>query len=247
MDRLIYTAGSGAKHILEQQATTAHNLANVSTTGFRAQIDAFRAVQVEGAGSLPTRAFVTNATVGADFSSGQLQTTGRDLDLALKGKGWIAVQMADGSEAYTRHGALQMNANGLLQTSNGQTVQGDGGPITVPPEVTVAIGGDGTISTIASTTKPGAPTVLGRIKLVNPPEADLVRGDDGLFRLKNGGAAPADPTVAVAGGMLEGSNVSAVDAMVTMISLARSFETQMSLMKNAENNAAKADQILALS
>lgn len=247
MDRLIYTAGSGAKHILEQQATTAHNLANVSTTGFRAQIDAFRAVQVEGGGSLPTRAFVANATVGADFSSGQLQTTGRDLDVALKGKGWIAVQMADGSEAYTRHGALKLNENGLLQSAQGLAVQGDGGPITVPPEVSVSIGGDGTVSTIATTTKPGAPTVLGRLKLVNPPEADLVRGDDGLFRLKSGAPAEVDPLVAVAGGALEGSNASPIDAMVSMISLARSFDLQMSLMKNAENNAAKATQILALS
>jgi flagellar basal-body rod protein FlgF len=173
--------------------------------------------------------------------------TGRDLDVAIKGKGWLAVQMPDGSEAYTRNGALQMNPNGMLQSAGGHTIAGDGGPITVPPEVTVAIGGDGTISTIATTTKPGAPTVLGRLKLVNPPEADLVRGDDGLFRLKSGAAAPADPAVAVAGGALEGSNVSPVDAMVNMIALARSFETQMSLMKNAENNAAKATQILALS
>ena len=166
--------------------------------------------------------------------------------MAVKGKGFIAVQMPDGTEAYTRNGALQMNENGLLQTTNGFTVQGDGGPITVPPEVSVQIGGDGTISTIATTTKPGAPTVLGRIKLVNPPEQDLVRGDDGMFRLKDGVAAPADPQVAVAGGALEGSNVSPIDSMVTMISLARSFDLQMSLMKNAENNAAKATQIIAL-
>lgn len=246
MDRLIYTASSGAKHILEQQATTAHNLANVTTTGFRAQIDSFRAVPVEG-GGLPTRAFVVNSTVGADFKSGPLQMTGRDLDVAVKGKGWLALQMPDGTEAYTRNGALQMNENGLLQSAGGFTLQGDGGPITVPPEVNVAIGNDGTISTIATTTKPGAPTVLGRLKLVNPPEADLVRGDDGLFRLKNGAAAPADPQVVVAGGALEGSNVSPIDSMVTMIALARSFDLQMSLMKNAENNAAKATQILALS
>jgi flagellar basal-body rod protein FlgF len=245
MDRLIYTAASGAKHILEQQATTSHNLANVSTTGFRAQIDAFRAVPVQGPG-MPTRAFVVDSTVGADFSSGPLQLTGRDLDVAVKGKGWIAVQMADGTEAYTRNGALQMSPNGLLQTAAGQTIQGEGGPISIPPEVTVAIGGDGTISTIATTTQPGAPTVLGRLKLVNPLEQDLVRGDDGLFRLKSGAAAPADPQVVVAGGALEGSNVSPVDAMVNMIALARSFETQMSLLKNAENNAAKATQILAL-
>jgi flagellar basal-body rod protein FlgF len=245
MDRLIYTAGSGAKHILERQATTSNNLANLSTTGFRAQIDSFRAVPVQGDG-LQTRAFVVNSTVGSDFSTGALQMTGRDLDVAVKGKGWIAVQMADGSEAYTRNGSLQMNANGMLTTASGHAVQGDGGPITIPPEVTVAIGGDGTISTIATTTQPGAPTTLGRIKLVNPDEAQLVRGDDGLFRLRDGSQAPADPDVRVAGGALEGSNVSPIDSMVTMISLAHAFETQMSLLKNAENNAAKATQILAL-
>ena len=189
MDKLIYTAASGARHILDQQATAANNLANVNTTGFRAQIDAFRAVPIVAEGTLPTRAFVVNAEVGSDFRSGPLQMTGRELDVAIRGKGWIAVQTADGSEAYTRHGALQMNANGLLQTAQGMTVQGDGGPISVPPEVTVTVGGDGTISTIATTTKPGAPTVLGRLKLVNPPEENLVRGDDGLFRLKDGGKA----------------------------------------------------------
>jgi flagellar basal-body rod protein FlgF len=245
MDRLIYTAASGAKHILEQQATTSNNLANVTTTGFRAQIDTFRAVPVVSPG-LPTRTFVVNSTVAADFTNGPLQMTGRDLDVAVKNKGWLVVQTADGSEAYTRAGNIQMNANGLLQTSSGQTIAGDGGPITVPPETTVAIGGDGTISTIATTTKPGTPTVLGRLKLVNPPEAELIRGDDGLFRMKDGSNAPADPTVAVIGGALEGSNVSPVDTMVNMISLARSFEMQMGLLKNAENNAAKAGQIIAL-
>ncbi|MES2017386.1 MAG: flagellar basal body rod protein FlgF [Pseudomonadota bacterium] len=247
MDKLIYTAGSGAKHILDRQATTANNLANINTTGFRAQIDAFRAVPVVGPGTLPTRTLVVNAEVGSDFSSGPLQMTGRELDVALRGKGWLAVQMPDGSEAYTRHGALKVNENGLLQSSSGLTMLGDGGPITVPPEVSVAIGGDGTISTIATTTKPGAPTVLGRLKLVNPPEQDLVRGDDGLFRLRDGSAAPADPLVAVAGAALEGSNASPIDSMVDMIALARAFDLQMSLMKNAENNAAKATQILALS
>ena len=245
MDKLIYTAGSGAKHILDKQATASNNLANVTTTGFRAQIDTFRAAQVQGEG-LPTRALVVNSTVGSDFSSGALQTTGRDLDVAVKGRGWLTVQMPDGSEAYTRNGALQMNENGLLTTTQGLAVLGDGGPMTVPPEVSVAIGGDGTVSTIATTTKPGAPTTLGRLKLVNPPEADLVRGDDGLYRLKDGKAADVDPNVVVAGGALEGSNVSPIDSMVTMISLARSFDLQMSLLKNAENNAAKATQILAL-
>jgi flagellar basal-body rod protein FlgF len=245
MDRLIYTAASGAKHILEQQATTSNNLANVSTTGFRAQLDTFRAVPVVSEG-LPTRAFVVDNTVGADFTAGPLQVTGRDLDVAVKGQGWIALQMPDGTESYTRNGSLQLSPNGLLQGANGMTVAGEGGPITIPPGVTVSVGTDGTISTLSTAETPAAPTVLGRLKLVNPNTADMVRGDDGLFRMKDGSSAPGDPAVGLASGALEGSNVSAVDSMVNMISLARSFETQMSLMKNAENNAAKATQIIAL-
>ncbi|TQK07507.1 flagellar basal-body rod protein FlgF [Herbaspirillum sp. SJZ107] len=245
MDRLIYTVASGTKHILEQQATTSNNLANVSTTGFRAQLDSFRAVPVQSEG-LPTRAFVVDNTVGSDFSAGALQVTGRDLDVAVKGKGWIAVQMADGTESYTRNGALEVSANGILQTANGLSIAGENGPITIPPDSRVSVGRDGSISALSTTTVPATSTVLGRIKLVSPNDADLVRGDDGLFRLKDGSSAPSDPAVGLVGGALEGSNVSAVDSMVNMISLARSFETQMSLLKNAENNAAKAAQILAL-
>ena len=245
MDRLIYTAMTGAKHIMEQQANTSHNLANATTTGFRAQIDSFRAVPVISEG-LPTRAFVVDATVGTDFAPGPLQHTGRDLDVAVTGKGWIAVQTEDGSEAYTRHGSLKISENGVLQTKSGLSVLGDGGPIAIPPDVSLSIAKDGTVSTIAIGTKPGAATVLGRIKLVNPPEDTIVRGDDGLFRTKDGNPADADAGVSVAGGALEGSNVNVVDAMVTMISLARQFEMHMNLMKNAESNAAKASQLLTL-
>jgi flagellar basal-body rod protein FlgF len=245
MDRLIYTALSGAKHILDQQATTAHNLANASTGGFRAQVDAFRAVPVVADG-LPTRTMVVDATVGADFTVGSIQRTGRELDVALAGKGWISVQSADGSEAYTRSGALNVGPNGLLQTVGGQLVNGDTGPIAVPPQVTVSIASDGTVGTLSTDAQRGPANVLGRIKLVNPPEQMLVRGDDGLFRQKDGGAVLADPLVKLSVGALEGSNVNPVEAMVTMISLARQFETQMSLLKNAENNATKASQILAL-
>jgi flagellar basal-body rod protein FlgF len=246
MDRLIYTALSGAKHILEQQANTSHNLANVNTTGFRAQLDSFRAVPIIGDG-LPTRAFVVDSTVGTDFTQGAMQQTGRDLDVAIQGKGWIAVEMADGTEAYTRQGNLKLSEGGVLQTQNGQNVLGDGGPISIPPDVTVSIGKDGTVSAIATGSKPGAATVLGRIKLVNPPEESMMRGDDGLFRIRGGDAAEADAGVTLVGGALESSNVNVVDAMVNMISLARQFEMHMSLLKNAESNAAKASQLLALS
>ncbi|MFZ6744390.1 flagellar basal-body rod protein FlgF [Undibacterium sp. JH2W] len=246
MDRLVYTAMTGAKHILEQQATVSHNLANVSTTGFRAQLDSFRAVPVKGDG-LPTRTFVVDATVGTDFSTGSLQITGRELDVAVQGKGWLVVEKADGSEALTRHGSLKVSENGILQTQNGLNLVGDGGPITVPPDVAIAIAKDGTVSAVPSGTKPNAVQVIGRLKLVNPPEENLVRGDDGLFKTKDGVAADADPLVTVAGGMLENSNVNVVDSMVNMINLARSFEMQMKLLQNAENNATKASQILTLS
>ncbi|MES2072911.1 MAG: flagellar basal-body rod protein FlgF [Pseudomonadota bacterium] len=246
MDRLVYTAMTGAKHILEQQATTSHNLANSTTTGFRAQLDSFRAVPVISDG-LPTRAFVVDATVGTDFATGTLQTTGRELDVAVQGKGWLVVQQADGSEAYTRSGSLKLSENGVLQTQNGLNVMGDSGPITIPPDVAVSIGKDGTISSVPTTGQLNAVSVIGRLKLVNPLENNLVRGDDGLFKTKDGVPAENDPAVAVAGGSLENSNVNVVDAMVSMINLGRQFEMHMKLLQNAESNANKAAQILALS
>jgi flagellar basal-body rod protein FlgF len=245
MDRLIYTAMTGAKHVLEQQATTAHNLANATTTGFRSQLDAFRAVHVIGDGQ-PTRAFVVDSTAGTDFQPGPVQHTGRELDVAVQGKGWIAVQLEDGTEAYTRNGSLRVSDNGILQTANGLNIQGEGGPISVPPDVAVTIAKDGTVSAIANGIKPGTSSVLGRIKLVNPPEDQIVRGDDGMFRLKSGDTADADGNVILIGSALEGSNVNVVDSMVSMISLARQFEMNMNMLKNAENNENKASQLLAL-
>ncbi|MES2830652.1 MAG: flagellar basal-body rod protein FlgF [Pseudomonadota bacterium] len=245
MDRLIYTAMTGAKHIMAQQANTANNLANLSTTGFRAQLDTFRAVPVVS-DSLPTRAFVVDSTMGADFTQGALHQTGRELDVALQGKGWIAVQLEDGSEAYTRQGSLKTNENGVLQTSGGQAVLGEGGPLSIPPDVNVTIASDGTISTTERAGLPGQANIVGRIKLVNPPEETLERGDDGLFRIKGGGEADADATVRIASNTLEGSNVNPVEAMVNMISLGRQFEMHMSLLKNAESNAAKASQLMAM-
>ncbi len=245
MDRLIYTAMTGAKHILEQQATNSHNLANATSTGFRAQVDAFRAVPIESEG-LPTRTFVVDATVGTNFAAGPIQATGRDLDVAVQGEGWLSVARADGTEAYTRNGSLQINENGILQTATGQTIQGDGGPITIPPDVTIAIAKDGTVSAVLNGSVPGASNVIGRLKLVNPPEANLVRGKDGLFDTKDGNPAEVDTNVNIVSGALEGSNVNVVDAMVNMINLARQFDFQMKMMKTAENNAEKAGQLLSL-
>jgi len=245
MDRLIYTAMTGAKHSFMQQAGTANNLANASTIGFKAQEHRFRAVEVQGEG-MPTRAFVVDASVADVFDEGPLMFTGRSLDVAVQGRGWLAVQLPDGSEAYTRAGSLDVNVNGELQTKGGQTVLGDGGPIAIPPDNHVEIASDGTVSIIPSFGTPNNVNPVGRLKLVNPPEGDLVRGADGLFRLRSGQPAAADENVRVASGTLEGSNVNVTDAMVNLISLARQFELQIKMLQTADQNAQRADQLLAV-
>ena len=243
MDRMIYVAMSGAKYSLEQQSTIANNLANANTTGFRAQLTAFRSAETIGDGA-PTRAFVVDSTPGSDFRPGVIQQTGRDLDVAVEGPGWIAVQLPNGTEAYTRDGAFQVNVNGMLQTRNGLSVMGDGGPIAVPADVRVTIANDGTISTVPNGGAQTQVQVLGRVKLVNPPEQSMYRGDDGLFRVRNG-VADTDPNVKLQGGALEGSNVNVVEAMVGMINVARQFDMHMKVLQNADSNDRQATQILS--
>lgn len=243
MDKLIYTAMSGASHTLQQQAAVSQNLANTNTPGFRAQINSFRAVPLVGDG-LATRTFVVDSNAGADFSEGVMQPTGRALDIAVNGQGWIAVQGKDGQEAYTRNGSFQINQNGLLQTRSGLNVLGDAGPITVPPDTQVTIAQDGTISTVAQGGQAGEAVVLGRIKLTNPPQKEMTRGEDALFRSSQPVAAEAGVTVV--SGYLESSNVNPVEAMVNMISLARQFETQMKLLSTADTNARQAAKLLSL-
>ena len=246
MDRLIYTAMTGAKHVFMQQAGTAHNLANASTIGFKAQEHRFRAVPVQGDG-MPTRAFVVDASVQDVFNEGPLMYSGRNLDVAVEGRGWLAVQLPDGSEAYTRSGSLDVNANGLLQTKSGLTVLGDGGPLNIPPDNTIEIAPDGTVSVVPEYGARNNSNAVGRIKLVNPPETDLVRGGDGLFRLRDNQPAPADTNVRLSAGSLEGSNVNVTDAMVNLISLSRQFEMQIKLLQTADTNARQADQLISLS
>jgi flagellar basal-body rod protein FlgF len=245
MDRLIYTAMTGASHILQQQAAVSENLANNHTPGFRAAINTFRAVPLVGEG-LPTRVFVVDSTAGADFSAGPMEPTGRTLDVAIDGKGWFAVQAADGKEAYTRNGSFQVTANGILQTRNGQNVVGDAGTITIPPGTEITIAKDGTISTVPTGTKPAAVVTIGRLKLTNPPEDQMVRGDDGMFRRKDGAIVNADSKVTVVTGNLEGSNVNVVEAMVDMITLARQFDNQMKMLQTADNDAKTAGQLLSI-
>ncbi|WP_454765877.1 flagellar basal-body rod protein FlgF [Cupriavidus campinensis] len=245
MDRMIYTALSGAKQILDQQAAVSNNLANASTPAFRAQINLYRAVPVVGP-EAQTRAFTLASTPGADMKAGPLTYTGRDLDVALQGNGWLAVQMPDGSEAYTRAGALQVSADGQLQTSAGRPVLGDGGPIAVPPGATVSIGSDGSVVARGLGDAANGLAQVGKLRVVSAPPEGLARGDDGYFRLRPGvGPLQQDATVRVVAGALEGSNVNPVEAMVDMIANARRFEMQMKMITGADSNDQRANALLS--
>ncbi len=240
MDRMIYLSMSGAKAAMQRQDVLANNLANVSTVGFRAELAAFRAVPVQGSGA-STRVYALESTVGANFQPGSVQATGRNLDVAMKGNAWLAVQGLDGTEAYTRAGALDVNSEGLLVTKGGLSVLGDGGPITLPANSEVSIAGDGTVS---AKTANGRSTSVGRLKLVTPENAAaLTRGPDGLFRGE--GDLAADTTARLQDGALEGSNVSAIETMVAMIAAGRQFEQQMKLLQTAERQEQVAAKLLS--
>ncbi|OZI74671.1 flagellar basal body rod protein FlgF [Bordetella genomosp. 12] len=253
MDRVIYTAMNGAARTAEHQSVLSNNLANVGTPGFREQLAMYRSVPVNDGTSLPTRVATATTTPGSNFSLGVMQSTGRDLDVALSGEGWLAVQTGQG-EAYTRAGSLQVGANGLLQSANGQPVLSDqNGLIDIPDQAALTIASDGTITAVGAGDAPDNILNLGRLKMVNAPQAQLLRGDDGLFRLpaqadgQPAAALPADPSQRLVAGVLEGSNVSPSGAMVAMIENARRFEMQMQAVNEANRNADRANGLLSIS
>lgn len=251
MDHAIYTAMGAATQTLQQQAVTASNLANASTPGFRAQLNALRAVPVEGE-SLPTRTLVVASTPGSDMTPGAMDYTGRSLDVAVRQDGWLAVRAADGSEAYTRNGNMEIDQTGQL-TIQGNLVMGDGGPIAVPQGSEITIAADGTITALNPGDSPNATVQLGRLKLVKATSSEVNRGDDGLFRLtdsaqaQRGAALQSDPTIQVMPGVLEGSNVSSSQTMVDMIANARRFEMQMKVISSVDENEQRANQLLSMS
>jgi flagellar basal-body rod protein FlgF len=243
MDRFLYISMSGAKETMRAQTVNNHNLANASTTGFRADLDAFQSRAVAGSG-FASRAYATDATIGWDPTQGALVSTGNNLDVGLNGAGWIAVQGPDGREAYTRAGDLRVDASGMLTNGSGRMVLGDGGPISVPPHSSILVAEDGTVSIVPLGQGPETTATVGRIKLVNPPADSLERGTDGLFRTLDGSDAPSDANARIASGVLETSNVNIADAMVNMIELSRQFDLQVKAMRTAEENAAAAAQLL---
>ncbi len=245
MDRMLYVAMSGAKQNMLAQAVNSNNLANISTTGFRADLAAARSMPVFGGGH-PTRVYSMTEKAGIDFNQGAMSTTGRDLDIAVAGEGFISVQTKDGSEAYTRAGDLRTDSAGVLKTGAGHIVLGESGPITIPEAAKVDIGKDGTISITQIGDGGGGSTVIDKIKLVNPNTKELMRNEQGLFVLKNGENAEVDATVSVVSGTIETSNVNAAAALVNMIELSRQFEMQIKMLKTAEENNSQATQMMRI-
>lgn len=261
MDKMLYIAMSGAKQNMHALSVTANNLANAKTTGFKADLANARSMQAFGEG-LPTRVFSMTERSGQNFDSGAFLTTGRDLDLAIQGQGWFAVQAPEtnrtnaqvgnlaigattSGEAYTRNGQLRLNDNGALETSNGNLVIGENGPIFLPlPVNNINISSDGTIMVQPEGAPSSVQEEVGRIKLVNPDNRFIEKGNDGLFRRKDGNVEPADITVKVASGAIESSNVNPIGEMTDMIALQRQFEMQLKMMKTAEEVDSSASSLL---
>ncbi|WP_294613693.1 flagellar basal body rod protein FlgF [uncultured Gilliamella sp.] len=250
MDRVIYTAMSAASQVLNKQAITTHNLSNVSTVGFRAQLAALKAVPILG-NDMPTRTMVTATTPTFDSTMGAFNYTGRELDVALAEDHWLAVQLPDGSEAYTRNGAIQVDEDGTLNIK-GYPLIGDNGILTVPQRSQVSVSTDGTLTALGAGDQPTTIAQVGKIKRVHLERNEVIRGDDGFFRVTNeirntrGEVLPDNPDTLLMSGVLEGSNVNPVSAMVDLISHARQFEMQMKEISSADENAQKANQILSL-
>ncbi len=248
MDKALYIAMTGGKHIERAQAVHANNMANAATGGFRADFEQARAMGVYYGDGLPSRSYALAENPGTDFTVGSVTQTGNDLDIAVDGTGWIAVQGSNGKEAYTRAGSLQTNVLGQLQTADGHVVLGESGPLTIPQQEKIQISVDGTISVREQGQAPNALGQLGRIKLVSPKNSQLQKGDDGLMYLRAGEPAlKIDDNMRVKSGFIENSNVNVVDEFTSIITLARQFDMNLKLMRTTEDNNSAATKLLQAS
>jgi len=234
---------TGAKQIMQAQAVNNHNIANLSTIGFRADAVAFDSQPIYGAG-YATRVNAVAGDAGTDYSMGVMQSTGRNLDVAVNGKGFIAVRGLDGKEAYTRAGDLRVTPTGAVTTASGLAVLSESGPLVIPPSTQVTIGGDGTVSVVPQGSAAFAVTQVDRIKLVDPKTSDLQKGDYGLLRLKSGGKAKTDDNVSLTSGMLESSNVNAAQSLISMIELQRLYEFQIKSINSTDQNEQSAERLI---
>lgn len=247
MDKALYIAMAGAKHNMMAQTSHSNNLANANTTGFRADFAQARSMPVFYGEGHPTRAYALTERPATNFEPGPLKQTGRDLDIAIEGQGFIAVQSPEGTEAYTRAGSLNIDELGMLRTSSGLPVMGNEGPIALPPLEKMEIGSDGTLSIVAQGQGPEAMVEIDRIKLVNPDLNEMSKGEDGLLRLEGNVPALADAQVSVVSGALEGSNVNVMDEFTNILSLSRQFEMQLKIMTTAQQNSETSARLLRIS
>lgn len=243
MDRLLYTTAIGAAHIERAQAVHANNLANVNTTGFQADFAQAQSRWIGGDG-VPARIYGLTTTPGTDFRAGVMQQTGRDLDVAVNGNGFLAVGLPGDNEGYTRAGDLHVDAAGRLINSDGLPILGDGGPIALPPFEKIYVGADGSITVQPEGQGPETQVQVGRLKLVNPEFEALEKDPNGLLRRRDGAEQPADPDVTVVSGFLESSNVNAVGEMTEILALARQYEIEVRMMRTAEENDRAASELL---
>ncbi|HAT1864251.1 TPA: flagellar basal-body rod protein FlgF [Legionella pneumophila] len=246
MEPILYNAISGGRSDFKRQEIIANNLANINTPGFKADLYQAQTMYMNNANGnnqFSAHSFVTQNANGVDISPGEIITTGRDLDVAIDGDGWMAVQDSQGREAYTRGGSLRLNPNGQLITASGKVVLGDGGPISIPPAQSIEIGSDGTISIVPLEGDVKSLAILDRIKLVTLDRNNIYKNDEGLIQLKSG-AATANSNIKLQSGALEGSNVNAIDQMVAMISAGREFDAQMKLLSTVDDNGQKLAQLL---
>ena len=245
MDHLIYTSLSAMRASQARQTATANNIANANTPGFRADLAEVQAMWLRG-GSAESRAPASEEVLAADMAPGTVTATGRSLDVAVEGDAMLVVQSAEGEEAYTRRGDLQISASGLLTTGDGAPVMGSGGPITLPPADSISIDGEGRISIVPVGGDAAQPQEVDRLRLVRPTGSDAVKGLDNLFRVRGGGVLPDDPTARVKSGHLEGSNVTTTKALVEMIEASRSWDTQLKLIADARENDSATAQLMRL-
>lgn len=246
MDRSLFIAMTGASQTLIAQSANANNLANTQTNGFKSDLEQFRSMPVFGDG-YPSRVYAMTEKPATDFSPGPMMTTGNDLDIAIDGQGFFAVKDKEGKEVYTRSGSLKMTTEGQLQTSAGLPVLSQNGDvITIPPAEKLTIDPSGLISILPFGAEGRATTVVGKMKLVNPAIKNIEKRLDGLVYVKDGAAQVDSPNVKIVQGVIEGSNVSSIGAMVKMIELTRNFELQTNVMKNVNQNAASSTKLLQL-
>lgn len=233
MDKMIHSSLSAMQGIMARQTAIANNMANAATTGFRAEVVNAKAKHLSSA-QLDSRAIAYERVFAADLASAPVTATRRPLDIALDGDAMLSVQSRNGETAYTRRGDLSLNESGLVTTGAGDPVLGENGPLIIPPAEKISIAKDGGVWIVPQGGNDSEIQQVDRLALVSFTGSDIVKGNDNLFRVRGGGALPADADARLTSGALEGSNVNMTASLVDMIEASRAWETQVKLLSTAK-------------